>query len=63
MHSHSRCNWGFVWIECEACTHRFILDVQIVDDELLPTQSEHCPECGANFDLDLFAADVVAYRS
>lgn len=64
MHSRTRSNWGYVKVDCDVCTHTWIHDVLIQPDgELESVQSEHCPECGANFDMDLFAAGVVAFRS
>lgn len=55
---------GFVWIECDACTHQWVADVEVCTlGEIHPIASEHCPECGANYDMDLFAAEVVMFRS
>ena len=59
----SRVTRGFVPVHCDACAHFWTVDVEIYNDELHPLTSEHCPECGANYDMDEFAAGVVAFRS
>ena len=59
----SRAARGFVWVECDACAHQWVVDVETDTlGDWLPISGDSCPECDSPFDLDLFSADVVEVR-